>query len=123
MSSTGETVARGSDASDPGPGRGMTARTMKTRSELRWWYTRVLHAGSLDDEFFQKVRLESRPGFTAGPEARGAEQPEQRPHLPQPSRSSSPGSDTRQTIVKPENKVRELEKQQVTILATPLPEE
>lgn len=29
----------------------------------------------------------------------------------------------RQTIVKLENKVRELEKQQVTILATPLPEE
>lgn len=29
----------------------------------------------------------------------------------------------RQTIAKLENKVRELEKQQVTILATPLPEE
>lgn len=78
--------------------------------------------GSPDDEFFHKVRLRSgllREGLD-GSGCSGAAEPH-RPfsplgHLPQVRT-------IRQTIVKLENKVRELEKQQVTILATPLPEE
>ena len=81
--------------------------------------------GSPDDEFFQKVRgwslgLDSRGGWRS----RGAEQPGAPPIPSLSLLGHTPQVGTiRQTIVKLENKVRELEKQQVTILATPLPEE
>ncbi|XP_059979255.1 syntaxin-4 isoform X5 [Lagenorhynchus albirostris] len=75
--------------------RGMTARTMKTRRESRWWYTRALHGWGA------RTMNSSRSPLGHPPQVRTI----------------------RQTIVKLENKVRELEKQQVTILATPLPEE
>ncbi|XP_072609572.1 syntaxin-4 isoform X2 [Vulpes vulpes] len=73
----------------------MTVRTMRTRSGSRWWYTRARHGWG--------ARTRSSSKSPLG-------------HLPQVRT-------IRQTIVKLENKVRELEKQQVTILATPLPEE
>lgn len=83
--------------------------------------------GSPDDEFFQKVRgwnlsQDSRGGWRA----REAEEPgaPPSPHISLSPLGHRPQVRTiRQTIVKLENKVRELEKQQVTILATPLPEE
>lgn len=43
LSPAGRERQQGSDASDPGPGRGMTARTMRTRSGSRWWCTRAPH--------------------------------------------------------------------------------
>uniref|UniRef100_A0A8C9JKC6 Syntaxin-4 n=1 Tax=Panthera tigris altaica TaxID=74533 RepID=A0A8C9JKC6_PANTA len=74
---------------------GMTVRTMRTRSGSRWWCIRAPHGWG--------ARTMSSSKSPLG-------------HLPQVRT-------IRQTIVKLENKVRELEKQQVTILATPLPEE
>ncbi|XP_044928464.1 syntaxin-4 isoform X2 [Mustela putorius furo] len=73
----------------------MTVRTRRTRSGSRWWCTRALRGWG--------ARTTSSSTSPLG-------------HLPQVRT-------IRQTIVKLENKVRELEKQQVTILATPLPEE
>ncbi|XP_070087995.1 syntaxin-4 isoform X4 [Equus przewalskii] len=73
----------------------MTARTMRTRNGSRWWYSRARHGWGA------RTMSSSRSPLGHPPQVRTI----------------------RQAIVKLENKVRELEKQQVTILATPLPEE
>lgn len=84
----------------------------------------TIRLGSPDDEFFQKVR-----GWGLRLNSRGGGGPEEQHGLEyshisfSPLRHHSQVRAIRQTIVKLENKVRELEKQQVTILATPLPEE
>ncbi|XP_034795925.1 syntaxin-4 isoform X3 [Pan paniscus] len=73
----------------------MTARTKRTRSGSRWWCTRARHGWGA------RTRSSSTSPLGHPPQVRTI----------------------RQTIVKLGNKVQELEKQQVTILATPLPEE
>ncbi|XP_063510343.1 syntaxin-4 isoform X3 [Pongo pygmaeus] len=73
----------------------MTARTKRTRSGSRWCCTRARHGWGA------RTRSSSRSPLGHPPQVRTI----------------------RQTIVKLGNKVQELEKQQVTILATPLPEE
>ncbi|XP_006896567.1 PREDICTED: syntaxin-4 isoform X2 [Elephantulus edwardii] len=73
----------------------MTARTMRTRSGWHSWCTRARHGWEAQTKSF------SRSSPYRLPQVRTI----------------------RQSIVKLESKVQELEKQQVTILATPLPEE
>lgn len=87
----------------PVPGKGARAAMRDRTHELRQG------DDSSDDEDKERVALVVHPGT---------------------ARLGSPDDEffqkvrtIRQTIVKLENKVRELEKQQVTILATPLPEE